>query len=300
MIRIRKAVRFLIVAVLLIALFAGWQTGTLCSVGYDAIAYICPLGALETIFGSWAFVPRVLICLAVVVIVALVFGKAFCSWVCPVAPLSDLLRGRKAREKDECERTQAAHRVLERWSDTNAAQAEKHEPFRSRVDGRHVVLAGSLASAAVCGFPVFCLVCPIGLTFATILLLVNLFAQGDVTWSLIVVPAILIAEVLLFKKWCHKLCPLSAFMSLIAKLNRTFKPTIDNAKCLETAQGKKCGACSRACEEGIDPRHPELSEAAWSECTKCRSCVDACPAHAISMPLIAKKGEPVSLAENEK
>lgn len=116
MIRIRKAVRFLIVAVLLIALFAGWQTGTLCSVGYDAIAYICPLGALETIFGSWAFVPRVLICLAVVVIVALVFGKAFCSWVCPVAPLSDLLRGRKAREKDECERTQAAHRVLERWS----------------------------------------------------------------------------------------------------------------------------------------------------------------------------------------
>ena len=101
MIRIRKAVRFLIVVVLLIALFAGWQTGTLCSVGYDAIAYICPLGALETIFGSWAFVPRVLICLAAVVIVALVFGKAFCSWVCPVAPLSDLLRGKKAREKDE-------------------------------------------------------------------------------------------------------------------------------------------------------------------------------------------------------
>ena len=135
---------------------------------------------------------------------------------------------------------------------------------------------------------------------ATILLLVNLFAQGDVTWSLIVVPAILIAEVLLFKKWCHKLCPLSAFMSLIAKLNRTFKPTIDNTKCLETAQGKKCGACGRACDEGIDPRHPELSEAAWSECTKCRSCMDACPAHAISMPLIAKKGEPVSLKGNDE
>lgn len=195
MIRIRKAVRFLIVAVLLIALFAGWQTGTLCSVGYDAIAYICPLGALETIFGSWAFVPRVLICLAVVVIVALVFGKAFCSWVCLVAPLSDLLRGRKAREKDECERTQAAHRVLERWSDTNAAQAEKHKPFRSRVDGRHVVLAGSLASAAVCGFPVFCLVCPIGLTFASAIALYRLIGFNE--------PAI---EVLCFPRcWCSNL-----------------------------------------------------------------------------------------------
>ena len=162
------------------------------------------------------------------------------------------------------------------------------------------MLGGALLSTFIFGFPVFCLVCPIGLTFATILLLVNLFAQGDVTWSLIVVPAILIAEVLLFKKWCHKLCPLSAFMSLIAKLNRTFKPTIDNTKCLETAQGKKCGACGRACDEGIDPRHPELSEAAWSECTKCRSCMDACPAHAISMPLIAKKGEPVSLKGNDE
>lgn len=169
-----------------------------------------------------------------------------------------------------------------------------------KIDSRHGILAAALGSTLVFGFPVFCLVCPIGLTFATILLVINLFSHGDVTWSLIVVPALLIAEVLLFKKWCHKLCPLSAFMSLIAKLNRTFKPTIDNAKCLETAQDKKCGACGRACEEGIDPRHPELSEAAWSECTKCRSCVDACPAHAISMPLIVKKGEPVSLAENEK
>ena len=83
-------------------------------------------------------------------------------------------------------------------------------------------------------------------------------------------------------------------------VNRTFKPTIDNTKCLETAQGKKCGACGRACDEGIDPRHPELSEAAWSEFTKCRSCMDACPAHAISMPLIAKKDEPVSLKGNDE
>ena len=230
MIRIRKAVRFLIVAVLLIALFAGWQTGTLCSVGYDAIAYICPLGALETIFGSWAFVPRVLICLAVVVIVALVFGKAFCSWVCPVAPLSDLLRGRKAREKDECERTQAAHRVLERWSDTNAAQAEKHKPIRSRVDGRHVVLAGSLASAAVCGFPVFCLVCPIGLTFASAIALYRLIGFNEPAIEVLVFPALLVLELTVFRKWCHRFCPVGALLSLLSRGNRTFKPHV-NAAC---------------------------------------------------------------------
>lgn len=280
MIRIRKAVRFLIVAVLLIALFAGWQTGTLCSVGYDAIAYICPLGALETIFGSWAFVPRVLICLAVVVIVALVFGKAFCSWVCPVAPLSDLLRGKKAREKDECERTQAAHRVLERWSDTNAAQAEKHKPFRSRVDGRHVVLAGSLASAAVCGFPVFCLVCPIGLTFASAIALYRLIGFNEPAIEVLVFPALLVLELTVFRKWCHRFCPVGALLSLLSRGNRTFKPHVDASMCARHA-GSSCAACAQACPEHIDPC-ADLGDRSLAECTRCGACVNTCPAKALS------------------
>lgn len=280
MIRIRKAVRFLIVAVLLIALFAGWQTGTLCSVGYDAIAYICPLGALEAIFGSWAFVPRVLICLAVVVIVALVFGKAFCSWVCPVAPLSDLLRGRKAREKDECERTQAAHRVLERWSDTNAAQAEKHKPFRSRVDGRHVVLAGSLASAAVCGFPVFCLVCPIGLTFASAIALYRLIGFNEPAIEVLVFPALLVLELTVLRKWCHRFCPVGALLSLLSRGNRTFKPHVDASMCARHA-GSSCAACAQACPEHIDPC-ADLGDRSLAECTRCGACVNTCPAKALS------------------
>ena len=280
MIRIRKAVRFLIVAVLLIALFAGWQTGTLCSVGYDAIAYICPLGALETIFGSWAFVPRVLICLAVVVIVALVFGKAFCSWVCPVAPLSDLLRGRKAREKDECERTQAAHRVLERWRDTNAAQAEKHKPFRSRVDGRHVVLAGSLASAAVCGFPVFCLVCPIGLMFASAIALYRLIGFNEPAIEVLVFPALLVLELTVFRKWCHRFCPVGALLSLLSRGNRTFKPHVNASMCARHA-GSSCAACAQACPEHIDPC-ADLGDRSLAECTRCGACVNTCPAKALS------------------
>lgn len=280
MIRIRKAVRFLIVAVLLIALFAGWQTGTLCSVGYDAIAYICPLGALETIFGSWAFVPRVLICLAAVVIVALVFGKAFCSWVCPVAPLSDLLRGKKAREKDECERTQAAHRVLERWSDTSAAQAEKHKPFRSRVDGRHVVLAGSLASAAVCGFPVFCLVCPIGLTFANAIALYRLIGFNEPAIEVLVFPALLVLELTVFRKWCHRFCPVGALLSLLSRGNRTFKPHVDASMCARHA-GSSCAACAQACPEHIDPC-ADLGDRSLAECTRCGACVNTCPAKALS------------------
>ena len=104
--------------------------------------------------------------------------------------------------------------------------------------------------------------------------MVNLFLTGDASWMVLVAPLILLAEVVFFRKWCHALCPLGALMSLVGKANKTFVPTVDTGKCLETSKGATCGACVRACPENIDLRYPELSEAALSECTKCRLCVE--------------------------
>ena len=316
-----KTLRTLTALAVIVIVFVGFLTnlgiGTISAPGIWDISILCPLGALGTMLASKMMVPRALVSLVIMVVLIVIFARAFSGWICPVPlvqKLRDLFSKPQAKEAkaEDADGTKAAN-VAPLTDEEKAALATGCEKDAKglagcascakkrgdAVDARHFVLGGALASTFIFGFPVFCLVCPIGLTFATILLLVNLFGQGDVTWSLIVVPALLIAEVVLFKKWCHKLCPLSAFMSLIAKLNRTFKPTIDDAKCLETSKGATCGRCGKACNEGIDPRHPELSEAAWSECTKCRSCVDACPANAITMPLIAKKGEKVTLAKNE-
>lgn len=316
-----KTLRTLTALAVIVIVFVGFLTnlgiGTISAPGIWDISILCPLGALGTMLASKMMVPRALVSLVIMVVLIVIFARAFCGWICPVPlvqKLRDLFSKPQAKEaKAENAGSTKAANVAPLTDEEKAALATGCEKDAKglagcascakkrgdAVDARHFVLGGALVSTFIFGFPVFCLVCPIGLTFATILLLVNLFGQGDVTWSLIVVPALLIAEVVLFKKWCHKLCPLSAFMSLIAKLNRTFKPTIDDAKCLETSKGATCGRCGKACNEGIDPRHPELSEAAWSECTKCRSCVDACPANAITMPLIAKKGEKVTLAKNE-
>ena len=316
-----KTLRTLTALAVIVIVFVGFLTnlgiGTISAPGIWDISILCPLGALGTMLASKMMVPRALVSLVIMVVLIVIFARAFCGWICPVPlvqKLRDLFSKPQAKEAkaEDADGTKAAN-VAPLTDEEKAALATGCEKDAKglagcascakkrgdAVDARHFVLGGALVSTFIFGFPVFCLVCPIGLTFATILLLVNLFGQGDVTWSLIVVPALLIAEVVLFKKWCHKLCPLSAFMSLIAKLNRTFKPTIDDAKCLETSKGATCGRCGKACNEGIDPRHPELSEATWSECTKCRSCVDACPANAITMPLIAKKGEKVTLANNE-
>ncbi|MDR1184844.1 MAG: 4Fe-4S binding protein [Coriobacteriales bacterium] len=320
-----KQLRVLTALAAIVLIIVGFLTnfgiGTVSSIGWSDISILCPLGALGTMLASKLLIPRAVISLVIAIILIVVLGRAFCAWICPV-PLVQMIRnlfGKKSPTNEpeasapvleaaaseivtpadtaavvaptaiemttEDEKSALAPLSAEEQTALAASGCTSCAKKRSSVDARHFVLGGSLLSAAIFGFPVFCLICPIGLTFASILLVIRLFGNGDVTWSLILVPLLLIVEVLVFRKWCSKLCPLSAFMSLIGKLNRTFKPSIDDAACLETAQGRSCGICGRVCPEGIDPRHPELSTVSWSECTKCRECVDACPSKALRMPL---------------
>lgn len=319
--KLRVATATALIALIAVGFATNLGIGTLSAPGFWDVSILCPLGALGTMLAAKAAVPRAVVSLVIMALLIVAFSRAFCAWMCPV-PLVQRARAlfaRKRPTKDDASEPSLADGLGQApgadvppssgkaaasasLGTSEAALAGRGCPKAggegcpscaakrgSVPDARHFVLGGALLSTLAFGFPVFCLVCPIGLTFATVLLVINLFAHGDVTWSLVAVPLLLAAEVLLFRKWCHRLCPLSAFMSLIAKANRTFVPTIDDGACLETAKGVSCGACGKACGEGIDPRHPQLSQASWSECTKCRACVEACPTRAISMPLLPKR-----------
>lgn len=315
--KLRKVTAAIVFAIVVAGLVAGIGFGTLSAPGLGDISILCPLGALGTMLASKAMLPRAVVSLVLVVLFVVVFARAFCGWICPV-PLVSKIRGLFTKKKGQgagagagggeavtanakpadadLRLTDAEMAAFKEGcsgkSGKDARKCASCAAVRGKgADARHFVLGGALVSTLAFGFPVFCLVCPIGLTFATVLLVVNLFAHGDVTWSVVVVPALLAAEVVFFRKWCHKLCPLGAFMSLVGKLNRTFVPKIDDAACLETSKGATCGRCGKACEEGIDIRHPELSSAALNECLKCRACVEACPAHAVKMPFLAKNAK---------
>lgn len=308
----KPLVRRLVVAGVFLAVCVGIvfsiPVGTLSSFGWESLAAICPLGALETMLAAKLLIPQALVFVLLVAIAVALLGKFFCSWVCPVPSVRSVLeafgrkspsiRSAKEHKADGSEVTslrvvrplsRREQKALASSCSTCASSSEgcatgcaSHgacEP-RAHLDSRHLILGGSLLSAAIFGFPVFCLVCPIGLTFATIIVFVQLFGLQTLSWGLLVFPLVLVLELTVLRKWCSRFCPMGALVSLLSLPNRFFRPKVDMTKCLR-GKGVDCRICADVCAEGLDPHSKE----GMHDCSKCRDCAVNCPAGAITFPL---------------
>lgn len=290
-------------------------TGTLSTFGIKTVSLICPLGALEALLAAKTLIPHVVISIVVFVLLAVLLGRVFCAWICPVSAMRKWFpsRARGSKEPPAPETQVAANAGPQateaglgagdtgRWVSASAGcpmvempaapakQGIRHSTFhpdraaKVRIDSRHWVLGGALLSTAVFGFPVFCLICPVGLTFATLAAYWRLFDLNEPSWGLLLFPGIILVELVVFKKWCRNICPLGALVSLVSSLNIFNRPKVDTTKCLRTTKGLDCRICKDMCYEGIDLHHADASQP-LSECTKCRDCADACPVGAITFP----------------
>ena len=280
-------------------------TGTPSSFGFDAIAALCPLGALETMLGAREVMLHPLLLLAAMLAAIALLGKAFCAWMCPAPWLQRLIKPSKRKADADTPighdpsagagksaaaslaAGSAAHSCSR--ADEQRCPACALDPVGGardglRLDTRHATLLGALGATAVFGFPVFCLVCPIGLTFATLIGLWHLLQFNETSWGLVIFPFILVLEVVFLRKWCTRICPVGALVSLVAGANRTLRPHVRHKACLRTS-GIDCRACVEACPEQVDPHSARIPE-----CSKCGACVEACPAGALSIRLLPRKG----------
>ena len=306
--KIRTIVAAAVFCILAICLIAGVNMGTLSGFGWDSFSALCPLGAFTTMLATKTLVPRAVFSIIIMALLVFLVGRAFCGWICPVpliGKIREFFRSPKKRKALEKAKHDEAIDIARfelgcggKGGDCGSCSACKEK--RQKLDSRHYVLGGALLSTAIFGFPVFCLVCPIGLTFATVLVFWRLFANADMTWSVILIPLMLVIELVFLRKWCTRFCPMAGLMNLMSRFSRTWKPVIDDSKCLETSKGTPCSRCAIVCEADINLRHPEYGERTLADCMRCHACVEACPAGAITMPVVAKAGQKAQLAPNEK
>ena len=231
-----------------------------------------PLSAAAVLASSWLLPAGLAVALAVVAL-TLVFGRAFCGWICPLGTLHHLAS----------------------WLARGMRRGPYHEANRWRPHFRlkYLLLVG-LAVMAIAGSAAIGLVDPLSLvtrSFASGLLPAvsaafagsgtrpRTFAGAWLTGGILI--GLLVANRWNTRWWCRALCPLGALLGLGARA-AIFRIQVDPDRCND------CHRCARDCQGADEP----FARHRVSECHVCLNCVSACPEAAIRFRAFAPEAAP--------
>jgi len=181
----------------------------------------------------------------VVVFYVLVGGRTYCSWVCPVNPITD-----------------AAFWLRDRLGLKGGVQ------FRRSI--RYWVLAMTLFVAVMTGTVAWELVNPVSMVFRGIV-----FGVGF-AWTVLL--AVFLFDLFVSRRgWCSHLCPVGAFYGLlgsVSALRVSAKARVDCDDCMDCyavcPEPQVINPALKGAEKGASP--VILS----ANCTNCGRCIDVC------------------------
>ena len=214
----------------------------------------CPIGSLQNSISGMTFRFPYYV-LGLLIFFGALLGRAVCGFLCPFGLLQDLLNRIPFVKKI---RTFKGDRKLRRL---------KYAVLVVLVIGVPVFVKLT---------PAFCkYLCPSG-TLSGILLSLSdtrLFSVlGDIfTWKVIVLIAVIVLSVMIYRPFCKYLCPLGAFYAPFNKV-AAVRMACDSKSCVD------CGACAEVCGMDVDPSEDPND----LECIRCGACIKACPAKALS------------------
>lgn len=207
----------------------------------------CPFGGVEAAFQflrSGTFITKTnysnFILLGAVIALAILAGRAFCSWLCPFGAVQEFLsfNGRKIFKRQF-----ALPKTLDKY-------------LRYM---RYVVLALILVLTYRTATLVFETYDPFKVMFH--------FAF-ETTTAIVILAATIVISILVDRAWCKYLCPLGGLMSILGRFH-LLQVKRNDALCA------KCDLCSAHCPENINiTAYDTIND---KKCIKCLDCMSACP-----------------------
>lgn len=202
------------------------------------------------------FVPAILALNAgafvVVLLLTVLFGRIYCSVVCPLGILQDIVIFFRPKKK--------------RYSYSRSRNVLRYGLlilFVALLVAGLTAIAGWIEPYSIFGRFVAAWRTDVPLTAAT--------------WPVVAVAAIFFIVIVLIanrfgRAWCNNVCPVGTILGLLSRFS-LFKPVIDTQKC------NGCGACGKGCKcSCIDTKKHSID---YSRCVVCMDCLGNCRQGAI-------------------
>ncbi len=248
--KLRKVIQFIFLAPLFIVPVLNifeiyFIKGTYISLDAGGLSISDPVAVLQAFFLSHHFIPFMLVSVLIPVLIAILFGRVWCSWACPYYLILDGFDVLKKKLKIK--------------SNKPAYKKEIHE--KANISRLSVFTLG-LIIAGILGIPVMYLISPPSILSSQAVLLIKYFY---ITAEGILLPVILLVDFFAgYRIWCRYICPTGTCLSLVqSKYGMHVEYSGDCSQ---------CGVCEKVCPMVLDPKKDGLSSA----CNNCGECISHC------------------------
>ena len=244
-------------------------------------------GTLQGYFGFLAkvqFLPAVLalnvVAILFVVVLTLLFGRIYCSVICPLGVFQDIFSwlGGKGKKTKHGRFKFVKERRIPRYAILGLFIVGLATSFPAAILIAPYSAYGRIATYILS--PIYKLANN-GLAYMAermdsyLFYSVEVWNKGLVALVVAIVTFVILGVFAYFKgrAYCNTICPVGTFLGFISRF-AIFRPVIDKSKCIH------CGMCERNCKSScIDSKEGAFD---YSRCVSCMNCIDKCSKKAIS------------------
>lgn len=189
----------------------------------------------------------------------LIFGRVYCSWICPLGIYQDLI-------------TRLSIYIKERKRVNGKKRRHRFKYGSPKLIRYPLLLLLILAYLTGLTLPLAYLD-PYSIWGRAVLALFGSWSSGNLillSLSLALLP-LLVATIMAWQSgrlYCNTICPVGALLSLLSRVS-LFRPTINKEQCT------RCTLCASSCKaQAIDLKNKEIDA---SRCVGCLNCMVSCP-----------------------